>query len=152
MSDWNRSGRDDDQRGFGEGGREREAGGRDRWSERNGYGTERRSFEEGRARNYGVGYDGGSGGGSGGGYGNQGWRGAEGGQAGSLRAMYGATRDAGSSRIALSSAAIAAWSSQVKKLSRLRSRPWHWTHSGRCRNRSGRSPGCRRRRGRRPSR
>jgi len=44
MSDWYRNGRDDG-RGYGEAGRRRELGGRDRWSERNGYGSERRSFD-----------------------------------------------------------------------------------------------------------
>jgi len=47
MDDGYRTGRDDGQRRFMEGGREREPYGGDRWSERNGYGTEPRSFEEG---------------------------------------------------------------------------------------------------------
>jgi hypothetical protein len=46
MSDGYRSGRDDGQRRFLEGGRERQPYGRDRWSERNGYGTEQRSFDD----------------------------------------------------------------------------------------------------------
>jgi osmotically-inducible protein OsmY len=60
MSDWYRNGRDDERRGFGDdGGRRREMSDRDRWSERNGYGTELRSFDEAEraySRNYGAGY------------------------------------------------------------------------------------------------
>jgi osmotically-inducible protein OsmY len=73
MSDWYRSSRDEDQRTYGDygmygdfGGRRREPYGRDRWSERSDYRTERRSFdedEEGRFAGYG-GY---------GGYGAPGW-------------------------------------------------------------------------------
>jgi osmotically-inducible protein OsmY len=92
MSDWYRGGRNDQFR-YGEGGRERESGGRDRWSERNGYGPERRSFDEGGAgyaSRYGGARYGDYGGGSGGGgYGDQGWRGGEGGQRDAWRAEQG---------------------------------------------------------------